>query len=232
MKVAQVRISNKKELKAFLDGETPPVPYPADADNPSLREIAIQYIEGKENQGVAPSTIPAQPAPEPNVLAAKDAETAAVNAGAASVEAEKEKQRAATPPAAEPPAKPAKEPKAKKVEVQSEGRDINEVGTPGSRREVPLESLLAELATKGFSNKEELANLLEAEVRERKALETARKEHAKRESAIAEAEMKLDKRIKDSEAEFAKIHVLKEATEKALAKAVALNEKNRVPTIV
>jgi len=120
-----------------------------------------------------------------------------------------------------------REAKIKEEEAKVKHVAHDEVGTPGDRRDVPLRELLLELDVKGFRDKTELADLLEAQIRERKSLEQSRKAHADREARVSLEEMKLEKRKEDNENEFVKIHAYKKQCEEMVSKAVALNERNK-----
>lgn len=258
MKISDVRISNIKELQAFLTENG--VAFEADANKPRLQELAREFIEARDANasgdaaGDADNSEETETKPvktkekikeeEDAVAKAKKDEDAGIAAGEKAAEEEKEKARIKADKEKEDreaaeALKRSEDERAKKEQEEKDAEakkaakkatkkiNPNEVGTPGDRREASLEDLLGELSKKGFENKQQLADLLEAEVRERKALEAAKKEHADREAAVFDKEMKLEQRIRDNEEEFKKVLVHRKQCEEMVAKAVALNERNR-----
>ncbi len=108
---------------------------------------------------------------------------------------------------------------------QDAERDAALLKQAGSRRDIPLEELLLELRKKGFNNKQELADYLEAVTRERAALVVERTELSQREEKISKDEITLLQRIADNEVIFAKVHQDMEKSEARLAKAMLLEQR-------
>jgi hypothetical protein len=219
-KASDVRFAKVAELQDFLRERN--IPFETDNNKPRLIELALASFEKGESPpaeeeapldltGVTPVGFePPAPAEEPETKPElKDdpviSEPLPVEPPEAPVELEKE-----------PEVKPIK--KGEETVHQTDDR----LATPGARRAIPLQELLTELARKGFANKQELADLLEAEVRERKALEAAKAQHDAREQAIVAGELKLDQRIKDNEVIFAQVQEHKKEAADMLERAMKL----------
>lgn len=222
-KASDARFAKLAELQDYLRSRD--IPFETDNNKPRLIEMVINSF----NEPVKDTPPLDLTDVQPVGVEAKPAEPLAVEPPTEPAEVEPPEEELVPinpepvePPVAEP--EPKKEvPKIKKGEETVNQAD-DRLATPGARRTVPLQELLAELARKGVSNKEDLANLLEAQVRERKALEEARALHTAREEAIVAGELKLDQRIKDNEVIFAQVHEHKQEAAEMLEKAMKLRQ--------
>lgn len=209
-KFSDVRHSNIPELQEFL--KLKGVPFETDSNKQRLVELAKGWFD----EQAALTTGENGPAKDEN--GAQDEEqggpkedTEEVEGGAGKTEETVDKTKDTTP---------------SKTKKETEKERDTRLSEPGARREEPLQDLISEMSRKGFNNKQEMADLLEANVREARRLTEAKRIHDERERELDAREMKLDQRIKDNEVIFAQVHTAKAEAEQILEQAVRIQQQN------